>query len=149
MSSRTEPLQFLPELGYRLSEERKRLQMTQEQVAATLGIVRQTIINHESEAHPIPLKYVRQLGELGADIHFLVFGCRRTDLVGVPDPDILEQVIEWADVLCKDRKGKPFSPRNTAKFMSAAYAYLATDHGPAETREDAEIELIKISRKVA
>lgn len=139
---------LMPGLGERLRAERERLGLTQEELATRLGIARKTVINHENDAHSVPLEYVDQLGQLGADCHFLLFGRRFAEYSGAPDPDILQQVLEWAETLCKDRKGKPFSLKHTARFMSMAYIYLAGEHVTKESGVT-EAELIEIARRAA
>lgn len=144
MSRRTPSSRLLPGLGKRLREERERLSLTQEQLANQLGITRRTIINHEGEAFPIPLEYLDQLGKLGADCHFLLFG----DRVVTPDPAILGQALEWAQVVCEDPKGSPFSANKSAKFVSAAYVYLATEGLSAKGQAGIKAALMKIAKKV-
>lgn len=149
MSRGTSRLQLLPGLGQRLREERERLDMTQAELAARLTTARRTIINHECDAYPVPLRYLDQLAQLGADWLFMLFGRRQSEFPGVPDPRILEEVIEWAELLCKDRNGKPFSPRYRAKFISQAYEFLASDHETETSQEITETALLNIARKFA
>lgn len=149
MSRGTSRLQLLPGLGQRLRDERERLDMTQEELAARLTIARRTIINHEGDAYPVPLRYLEQLAQLGADWQFMLFGRRHSEFHGVPDPKILEEVIEWAELLCNDRNGKPFSPRYRANFISQAYAFLASDLEPETSQEKMETALLNIARKIA
>ena len=149
MSRGTSRIQLLPGLGKRLREERERLGMTQEELAARLTTARRTIINHVGDAFPVPLRYLDQLAHLGGEWLFMLFDRRHSEFPGVPDPDILEEVIEWAELLCKDRYGKPFSLRYRAKFMSQAYALLASDHDTEMSRENTETALLDIARKLA
>lgn len=149
MSTDPSPLQLQPELGSRLRHERERLEMTQEQLAERLNIARRSVINYETEANPVPLEYIKDLSQLGADLHFMLFGLCYSDIARAPNPAVIEVALEWAAILCKDRKGKPFTPKHTAKFIAAAYAYLAGRQQAAEDLEEAQGELAKIARRVA
>lgn len=66
--------QFSPGVGQRYREERKRLKLTQVQLATKLGISRRTIINHETEIFPVSLDILIKLDGLGADCFYILFG---------------------------------------------------------------------------
>lgn len=62
-----------PNIGPRLKESRKRLGLSQEELAQQLGISRRTVINYETETNPVLLAYLDQLEKLGADLHYMLF----------------------------------------------------------------------------
>lgn len=149
MSSSLSPVQFAPDLGQRFREERERLGFTQEQLAVRLGITRRTILNHESEAYSVPLDVLNKLEELGADCFYILFGRRFLEFSVPLDPALLEIVLGWADVLCRDRKGRPFSQGHIAKFIAEAYAYLAGEGSGTDDQAKVEMALAKIARRAA
>ncbi len=148
MSSRRSHIQFAPGLGQRLREERERLGFTQEQLADHLDVSRRTIVNHETEFHPVPLEVLNQLDQLGADCFYLLYGRRCAEFSVPLDTALLEQILDWADVLCRDRKGKPFAHHHIAEFIAEAYAYLAAG-GSEQTQGETEKALAKIARRAA
>lgn len=60
----------------RLKEERKRLKLTQKQLAAIAGITEQAQVSYEKEKQPQFVAYMEQLAALGADVGYIVSGQR-------------------------------------------------------------------------
>lgn len=58
----------------RLTEERKRLNLTQLELAEKLGISRIHVGNYERGNTSITAKHLEKMGELGADIGYIVTG---------------------------------------------------------------------------
>lgn len=149
MSSTRSPALFVPGLGLRLREERERLGFTQEQLAEQLGVARRTVVNHETEFHPVTVEVLNKLDELGADCFYILFGRRFLEFSVPMDPALLEKVLGWADVLCRDRKGRPFSQGHIARFVAEAYAYLAGEGSDSDDHTKVEMALAKIARRAA
>lgn len=149
MSSTRSPALFVPGLGLRLREERERLGFTQEQLAEQLVVARRTVINHETEFHPVTMEVMNKLDKLGADCFYILFGRRFLEFSVPLDPALLEKVLGWADVLCRDRKGQPFSQRHIARFIAEAYAYLAGEGSGTDDQAKVEMALAKIARRAA
>lgn len=123
--------------------------LTQEQLAGQLGVARRTIINHETEFHPIPLDVLNRLEELGADCFYILYGQRSLEFSIPLDPALLEKVLGWSDVLCRDRKGRPFPQGHIARFVAEAYAYLASEGSETDDEAKVEMALAKIARRAA
>lgn len=58
----------------RIIGERKRLGLTQDQMAAAGGVAKRTYCNYESGARQPPLEFLKKLGEVGAEVDFLIHG---------------------------------------------------------------------------
>jgi transcriptional regulator with XRE-family HTH domain len=125
------------------------LGFTQEQLAVQLGVARRTIVNHETEFHPVSLDVLNKLEELGADCFYILFGRRHLEFSVPMNPALLEKVLGWADVLCRDRKGRPFPQGHIARFISEAYAYLASEESEIDDEAKVEMALAKIARRAA
>lgn len=149
MSSTRSPALFVPGLGLRLRGERERLGFTQEQLAEQLGVARRTVINHETEFHPVTVEVLNKLDELGADCFYILFGRRFLEFSVPLDPALLEKVLGWADVLCRDRKGQPFPQRHISRFIAEAYTYLAGERSGTDDQAKVEMTLAKIARRAA
>lgn len=118
-------IQFAPGLGQRLRKERKRLGLTQVQLADHLGVSRRTILNHESESFPVPLEVLNQLDQLGADCFYLLYGRRFAEFSVPLDKDLLERILGQAKVQCLDQSGKKLSRGHCAELIANAYAVFA------------------------
>lgn len=103
-------IQFASGLGQRLRDERKRLGLTQVQLADHLGVSRRTIVNHESEFFPVPLEVLNQLDQLGADCFYLLYGRRFAELSVHLDTKLLERVLDQAKAQYLDQNGKKIFP---------------------------------------
>lgn len=118
-------IQFASGLGQRLRDERKRLGLTQVQLADHLGVSRRTILNHESEVFPVPLEVLNQLDQLGADCFYLLYGRRFAEFSVPLDKDLLERILGQAKVQCLDQSGKKLSHSRFAEFIAETYSTLA------------------------
>lgn len=65
---------FAPGFGARLRAERKRLGLSQEQLAAAAGIKRLAQSQYESESREPRISYLAAIGGAGVDIFYLLFG---------------------------------------------------------------------------
>lgn len=75
-------------VGTRLKEERKRLGLTQEAMAAACGVAKRTQILFEQDAHLPGGAYFVEADALGVDIGYLLVG--RRDRVSDVDAQVLE-----------------------------------------------------------
>lgn len=67
----------------RLKEERKRLNLTQDDIAQSCDVVRRTVASWENDS-PIPSDKLAKLDELGIDIYYVTTG-KRQELVQVDE----------------------------------------------------------------
>ena len=67
---------FYVDLGLRLCDERRRLGWTQQQLAAKLGVHKNTILNYETGQVAPDARLMADLFDLGVDIHYLLGGRR-------------------------------------------------------------------------
>jgi transcriptional regulator with XRE-family HTH domain len=77
----------LESVGGRMKSERHRLGLTQEDLSERLSLSRQSVAAYEAGRSPSDVKYLTQLGALGADIIFVLTG-RRGDQVA-------EDLFDW------------------------------------------------------
>lgn len=118
-------IQFATGLGQRLQEERKRLGLTQVQLADLLGVSRRTILNHETEVHPVPLEILNRLDQIGADCFYLLYGRRFAELSIPLDTKLLERVLDQAKAQHLDQNGKKISHSRLAEFIAKTYGTFA------------------------
>ena len=85
-------------VGTRLKEERKRLGLTQEAMAAACGVAKRTQILFEQDAHLPGGAYFVEADALGADVGYLLVG--RRDRVSDADAEVLEM---WRNATPKAR----------------------------------------------
>ena len=64
----------LEAIGTRLREERKRLRMTQAELAARVGVSRAAIVTYESGRTPFDVSFMDQLKELGVRTGYVLSG---------------------------------------------------------------------------
>jgi transcriptional regulator with XRE-family HTH domain len=67
-------LNTFEEYGLRLKEERKRLGLTQPEMAKIGGIGKGSQIGYEGGVRPPDLEYLKRISEVGADIMFIMSG---------------------------------------------------------------------------
>lgn len=70
---------ILPGLGDRLREERKRLNLTQEEFALRTGVKRTAQINYENETREPKISYLAALPPIGVNLRYVLFGTRETN----------------------------------------------------------------------
>ena len=75
-------------VGTRLKEERKRLGLTQEAMAAACGVAKRTQILFEQDAHLPGGAYFVEGDKLGVDVTYLLMG--RRERVSEADADLLD-----------------------------------------------------------
>lgn len=125
MSSHRNRIKFAPGIGLRLREERKRMGLSQEQLAGLLRVSRRTVINHETEIHPVPLEVLKQFDQLGGDCFYLLYGSRFAEPSVSLNTALLESVLDQTKILCRDQNGKKLSLGHCAELIANAYAVLA------------------------
>ena len=69
----------LEAIGTRLREERKRLRMTQAELAARVGVSRAAIVTYESGRTPFDVSFMDQLKELGVRTGYVLSGVDETE----------------------------------------------------------------------
>lgn len=80
------------ELNKRLTKERKRLGLNQQQLADKLGISKTTQFNYEKGTRTPDALYLAQLAQLGGDVLFVVTGHAQVDLPGSSQGALLEKI---------------------------------------------------------
>ncbi len=74
----------------RLIDERKRLGLTQDQMAKAGGVAKRTYCNYEKGDREPPVSFLSSVKNAGADLGYLLFGVREIDSLGVsPSEDRL------------------------------------------------------------
>ncbi len=149
MSRPTFSVPFKSGIGSRLREERERLGLTQGAVARSLDISRRTVINYETESNPVLLDYIEQLGQLGADRYYLLFGKRELEPLPRIVPAALKEAMEWAEEFCRDSDGNPAPAEQTARFIATVYEHLVTRGAQKVSQRELEAVLIDLARRSA
>lgn len=80
---------FAPGFGSRLRAERKRLGLSQEQLAEAAGIKRLAQSQYESESREPRISYLAAIGAAGVDLYFLMFG-NTVDMTGLTSDQTIE-----------------------------------------------------------
>jgi len=110
-------------VGNRLKEERKRLGLTQEAMAAACGVAKRTQILFEQDAHLPGGAYFVEADKLGLDVTYLLVG--RRERVGDDEAEMLET---WRKASPKSRvaalvalcgKGAAAEPSPRTSFPNA------------------------------
>ncbi|MEW8143412.1 MAG: helix-turn-helix transcriptional regulator [Candidatus Thiodiazotropha endolucinida] len=100
-------IEHFSQFGTRLRDERKRLKLTQSQMAVIGGVSRGSQVLYEQSAHVPSMDYISRLVEQGVDFRYLVLGEHSPELGGrlCLDPNVLEKAMGLADQLCRDDRG--------------------------------------------
>lgn len=120
-------------LGDRLKEERGRLGLTQEGLAKRIDVTARSIAGYELGTTTIRLDILYRLAEAGIDIPYVLFG----DAIEISSIDqaLYTRVCEWADVACRDRRGKPVPEWERQQRIVRAYRWLASSKSEEEREE--------------
>lgn len=96
MSPETEPLRSVfSGVPARLREERRRLGLSQDELARTAGVSRATVAGYELGKTSPDLAYLLSIGEAGVDTHFVMNGHRFADAsLGMIDWKIITELME-------------------------------------------------------
>lgn len=114
------------QLFERLIEERKRLKLTQDQMAETGGVAKRTYCNYEAGLRAPDAEYLSAIAAAGADVLYILTGVRGNAAVE------LQQAGYSAEVLSKDEQALldnyrhcPPEGRACIKATSDAFAQSA------------------------
>lgn len=76
-SSASRPRGAVPAgVGARLREERERLGLSQDGLAAALGLAIKTVYNYERELTSVTLAFLDEFARIGGDVEYVIFGRR-------------------------------------------------------------------------
>jgi transcriptional regulator with XRE-family HTH domain len=98
-------------LGRRLLHERRRLGLTQEEVARIAGVTRLTVYNYEKGLYAQPMDYIAPLVSAGFDLGYLMFGTHRIEAVSTDKLSIesFMRIVKLVDEVARDSRGRPLS----------------------------------------
>ncbi|NHC06887.1 hypothetical protein DFR40_1819 [Azonexus fungiphilus] len=97
---------FLPGLGERLKEERKRLALSQEEFAERAGVKRLAQLQYEKEIREPRTSYLAALGAMGVSLGYVLFGKEPSDRTLAPEATrriekkIFDLIDEYAATQC-------------------------------------------------
>lgn len=111
-------------LGGRLKEERIRLGHTQDSLARLANVTSRSVSAWEVGESTIRLDALYRLADVGIDIHYVIFGDGQD--IGQVDPVLYQRVCDWAEVSCRDRRGKPLPDWEKHQRIARAYRWLAS-----------------------
>ena len=103
------------DISERLTEERKRLKLTQEVLGGMLGVSKRSLIDWEKGIAYPNAEYLARIANAGADVQYIVTGVRRLDNLSALEQALLtaaraapELVGEALTVLLSGKKPKKF-----------------------------------------
>lgn len=104
--------------GERLKEERKRLKLTQTELAQTGGVGRLAQSQYESEVRAPTTRYLSAIGAAGIDLAYLVLGVKsETSLLTPEQQDRVEKkAFEWVETYAEAQTDGRLSAE-TRRFM--------------------------------
>jgi transcriptional regulator with XRE-family HTH domain len=131
-------------IGKRLRAERKRLALTQEQLATRIGVTTVTIFAYEHETSPMTVPTLIKLAEVGINLSRLLEGSRMVD-APLPDADFIRRLVEK---LWPFRKQLMSDPRfeDQAKFEALLTGFAAAA-SLQENVENVPIQKNSLARK--
>ena len=110
------------DISIRLQEERKRLGLTQEAVAAQLGATKRSVINWEGGAALPGAEVLARYAAAGADVLYILTG-QRTGGAAAPAP--ARALARDEEILLDNYRNCPPDARAAIKTTSAALARAA------------------------
>ncbi|MDE5681106.1 MAG: helix-turn-helix domain-containing protein [Mailhella sp.] len=75
--------------GERLKEERKRLKIKQKDLAATFGVVHQTILSYEKGKTNPEIDFFEKISKLGFDVQYIITGERSDNVLTAEEKEFL------------------------------------------------------------
>jgi len=95
-------------LGKRLLEERKRLDMTQEEFGSAAGVRRPTQYLYEKGERTPSIEYLSRITMKGVDFRYLLTGERSVASGGkiCLEPELLQKIFSLVDEICRDSRGR-------------------------------------------
>jgi len=105
-------------LGLRLKEERKRLKLSQTELAQVGGVGRLAQSQYESEVTAPTTRYLSAIGVAGIDLAYLILGTKsETGSLTTEQMDRVEKkAFEWVEVYAEAQADKRLSAE-TRRFM--------------------------------
>lgn len=107
--------------------------LTQEALARLIDVTSRSVSAWEVGESTIRLDILYRLAEAGIDIHYVIFGDGHD--IGKVDPVLYQRVCAWADVSCRDRRGKPLPEWEKQLRITRAYRWLASSKSVEEREE--------------
>lgn len=115
------------EIGRRLQEERRRLELTQEELARMVGVSRAAVATYEGGRTPFDITYLARLQEVGVRVNYVLSG--RAD--GVVANDLFDWGIAESVFLAihefADEAGLKLGPDKQFALLRILYAQAARE----------------------
>lgn len=110
-------------MGERLASERRRLGLTQEELADVLGVAASALRKHEQDRHPIKTTVLERMREAKINIDFVVFGRDRAASEPL-DRALWDRVRAWDAANPNDADGKPLNDYERFQRITLFYRWL-------------------------
>lgn len=123
--------QLRPGFGERLKEERKRIGLTQVQLAEKAGIKRVTQYLYEKEESHPNYRYLEALSRVGIDLQYLLFGVKESQKSLQLTPEAAREIYKAVDIVGRDDNGDLLPVERRVDIFSAlcmAYSGRAGDN---------------------
>jgi transcriptional regulator with XRE-family HTH domain len=138
LSTLSKQVGIFPGFTERLVEARKRLGLTQKEMAAHLAISLNTYLRSESGRRAMDIVQVARLAELGVDTGWLLTGMngfaeRRRDTFAHLDGELMGQIIDGLVTMTAEENQR-LTPIDQGRIATEIYQSLATIEDDAERR---------------
>lgn len=110
-------------MGERLATERRRLGLTQEELADVLGVAASALRKYEQNRHPIKTPVLGRMRDAKVNIDFVVFGRDRAASEPL-DRALWERVRAWDAANPNDADGKPLNDYARFQRITRFYRWL-------------------------
>lgn len=130
------------EIGQRLKAERRRLNLSQEELAVAGGIRRSTLYQYERGDRRPSLDFLLKTASAGVDLNFIIFGqrsVRLADEVRV-ERHILDQIYAIVDRYARDARGRALAIEHRQELFRQLCAIV--EQHPEETVDWDEVERV-------
>lgn len=116
-------------VGYRLREERGRLELSQTELGEIAGIAKNTQMLYESDKRSPKADYLSAVAEAGVDVQYVITGERRTDgdSSGLIDAGFLAEIADQLDRIIREAGKKAPTGPDYVRMVAEVYNFLAQE----------------------
>lgn len=124
-------------LGARLASERRRIGLTQQQLADALGVALSNLRNYEQDRNSLRSALIERMRNLRIDVDYVIFG-RDPAALGPIDAALWDWVKAWDAKNSKDAEGNELNEYARYQRITLFYRWLHEGRGEMFTLDDWE-----------